>query len=113
MNNEPVNPQQDQNQNPQQDPNQNPQQDENQNPPQQEQQISQPTPIGRPPPGTQDNIINEIERGKNELEALIGRLKACGQTNPMRSQLASSLESIMTHVAFISGQLDIWNVKRD
>ena len=95
MNNERKNPQQDQNQNPQQ--------DENQNPPQQEQEILQPTPIGRLPPGTQDNIINEIERGKNELEALIGRLKACGQTNPMRAQLASSLESIMTHVASVNG----------
>ena len=103
MNNELANPQQDQNQNPQQDPNQNPQQDENQNPPQQEQEILQPAPIGRPPPGTQENIINEIERGKNELEALIGRLKACGQTNPMRAQLASSLESIMTHVTYVSG----------
>ena len=103
MNNELVNPQQDQNQNPQQDPNQNPQQDENQNPSQQEQEIPQPAPIGRPPPGTQDNIINEIERGKNELEALIGRLKARGQTNPMRAQLASSLDSIMTHVAFVNG----------
>ena len=108
-----ANPQQDQNQNPQQDPNQNTQQDENQNPPQQEQEISQPEPIGRPPPRTQDNIINEIERGKNELEALIGRLKACGQTNSMRAQLASSLESIKTHIAFVSGQLDVWRVKRD
>ena len=57
--------------------------------------------------------MNEIERGKNELEALIGRLKFFGQTNLMRAQLASSLESIMTHVAYISGQLDIWSVKRD
>ena len=57
--------------------------------------------------------MNEIERGKNELEAIIGMLKACGQTNLMRAQLASSLESIMTHVAFVSGQLDIWHVKRD
>ena len=73
----------------------------------------QPTPIGRPPPCTQDNIMNEIEREKNELEALIGRLKACGQTNLMRAQLASPLKSIMTHVAYISGQLDIFRVKRD
>ena len=102
MNNELLNPQQDKKY-PPQDPNENPPQDENQNPPQQEQEISQPEPIGRPPPGTQDNIINEIERGKNELEALIDRLKACGQTNPMRAQLASSLESIMTHVASVSG----------
>ena len=112
MNNEPENPQQDKKQNPQQDPNQTPQQDENQNPPQQEQEIMQPAPIGRPPPSTQDNIINEIERGKNELEALIDRLKVFGKTNPMREKLASSLESIMTHVAFVSGQLDIWQVNR-
>ena len=58
-------------------------------------------------------MMNEIERGKNELEAIIGRLKACGQTNPMRAQLASSLKSIMTHVAYVSGKLDIWHVKRD
>ena len=31
----------------------------------------------------------------------------------MIAQLASSLESIMTHVASVSGQLDIWHVKRD
>ena len=73
----------------------------------------QPTPIGRPPPGTQDNIMKEIEKGKNELEKIIGRLKAYGQTNPMRAQLASSVESIMTHVASVSGQLDILRVKRD
>ena len=54
-----------------------------------------------------------MERGKNELEALIGRLKVCGQTNPMRAQLASSLKSIMTHVTSVSGQLDIWWVKKD
>ena len=73
----------------------------------------QPPPIGRPSPGTQDNIMNEIERGKNELEEIISRLKSCGKTNPMRAQLESSLESIMSHVAFISGQLDIWHVKRE
>ena len=69
--------------------------------------------IGRHPLSTRDNIMNEIESGKNELEALIGRLKDCGQANPMRAQLASSLESIMNHVASISGQLDILYVKRD
>jgi hypothetical protein len=47
--------------------------------------------------------LNEIEKGENELESLIGRLKACGKTNPMREQLASSLESIMSHVAFFIG----------
>ena len=73
----------------------------------------QPVPIRRPPLGTQDNIMNEIKRGKNKLEVIIGRLKACGQTNPMRAQLASFLESIMTHTAFVSGQLDIFCVKRD
>ena len=52
MNNELANPQQDQNQNLQQ--------YENQNPPQQEQEILQPALIRRPPPSTQDNIINEI-----------------------------------------------------
>ena len=57
--------------------------------------------------------MNEIEREKNELEALIGRLKDYGQTNPMRAQLASSLESIMTHITSVSGQLDIWRVNRD
>ena len=31
----------------------------------------------------------------------------------MRAQLASSLESIKTHIAYFSGQLDIWWVKRD
>ena len=31
----------------------------------------------------------------------------------MRAQLTSSLEFIMTYVAFVSGQLDIWCVKRD
>ena len=31
----------------------------------------------------------------------------------MRAQLASSLESIMSHVAFVNGQLDIWRVKRE
>ena len=89
MNNEPTNPSQDenqtppqnQNQNPPQSQNQNPQENENQNPPQEEQEIPQLAPIGRPPPGTQENIINEIKRGKNELEELIGRLTACGQTN--------------------------------
>ena len=97
MNNELKNPQKDQNQIPPQDPN------KNQNPPQQEQEILQPTLIGRPPLGRQENIRNEIERGKNELEALIGRLKTCGQTNQMRAQLASSLESIKTHIASVSG----------
>ena len=57
--------------------------------------------------------MNEIKRRKNELEAPIGRLKSFGQINLMRAQLASSLESIMTHVASVSGQLDIWLVKRD
>ena len=60
------------------------QQNQNENPPQEEKEISQPPPIERPPPGTQDNIMNEIERGKNELEAIIGRLKACGNTSPIR-----------------------------
>lgn len=116
MNNEPPNlqlDQQNQNKNPLQDPNQNPPQDENQNPPQQEQEILQPPPIGRPHPRTQDNILNEIERGKNELEAIIGKLKACGKPNPMKAQLTSSLESIMSHVASVSSQLDIWCVKRE
>lgn len=31
----------------------------------------------------------------------------------MREQLASSLESIMSHVASVSGQLDIWCVIRE
>ena len=31
----------------------------------------------------------------------------------MRAQLASSLESINTQIASVSGQLDIWWVKRD
>ena len=57
--------------------------------------------------------MNEIERGKNELEEIIGRLKYCKKMNPMREQLASSLESIMSHVAYVSGQLDIWHVKRE
>ena len=49
---------------------------ENQNPPQQEQQISQPAPIGRPPPSKQENIINEIERGKrNLLKVSINQVK--------------------------------------
>ena len=73
----------------------------------------QPEPIARPPPGTQENIINEIERGKTKLEGLIGRLKECRQTNPMRAQLGSFLESIKTQIASVSGQLDIWRVKRD
>ena len=69
MNNEPPNPQpdqKDQNENRPQHPNQNPPQDENQNPPQQEQGILQPTPIGRPPPSTQENIMTEIKRRKTE-----------------------------------------------
>ena len=40
-------------------------------------------------------------------------MKESGQTNPMRAQLASSLESIKTQIALVSGQLDIWRVKRD
>lgn len=105
VNNEPANPQEGQNQNPQD--------DQNQNPPQEEQKILQPEPIARPPPSTQENIINEIERGKTELEGPIGQLKQCGQTNPMRAQLALSLESIKTHIANVSGQLDVWRVKRE
>ena len=31
----------------------------------------------------------------------------------MRAQLASSLESINTQIASVSGQLDIWRAKRD
>ena len=31
----------------------------------------------------------------------------------MRAQLESSLESIKTHIASVSGQLDVWQVKRD
>ena len=99
--------------NPQEPQNQNPQEPQNQNPPQEEQQIPQPKPIARPPPGTQENKINEIERGKTKLEGLIARLKESGQTNPMRAQLTSSLESINTQIASVSGQLDIWQVKRD
>ena len=57
--------------------------------------------------------MNEIERGKNELEALIGRLKACGKTNLIRAQSTFSLESIMTHITYVSGQLDILHVKRE
>ena len=91
----------------------NPQEPQNQNPPQEEQQIPQLEPIARPPPGTQENIINEIERGKTKLERLIVQLKEFRQTNPMRAQLASSLKSINTQIASISGQLDIWRVKRD
>ena len=94
--------------NPQEPQNQNPQEPQNQNPPQEEQQIPQLEPIARPPPGTQENIINEIERGKTELERLIAWLKESGQTNPMRAQLASSLKSINTQIASVSGQLDIW-----
>ena len=85
----------------------NPQEPQNQNPPQEEQQIAQPEPIARPPLGTQENIINDIERGKTELERVIARLKESGQTNPMRAQLASSLESINTQIASVSGQLDV------
>ena len=73
------------------------------NPPQEEQQIPQPEPIARPLLGTQENIINKIERGKTELEGLIARLKEFGQTTPMRTQLASSLESIKTQIALVSG----------
>ena len=87
---------------------QNLQEPQNQNPPQEEQQIPQPGPIARPPPGTQENIINEIERGKTELERLIAWLKESKKTNPMRAQLASSLESINTQIASVSGQSDIW-----
>ena len=72
MSNEPPNPWPNQ-----QNQNENPPQDENQNPPQQEKEILQHARIGRPPPRTQDNIMNEIERGKNQLEAIIGRLKSC------------------------------------
>ena len=46
--------------------------------------------------------MNEIEREKNELDSIIGRLKVCKKTNPMRAQLASSLEPIMSHVASVS-----------
>ena len=69
---------------------------QNQNPPQEEEQILQLKPIERLPPGTQENIINEIERGKTKLEGLIGWLKESRLTNPMRAQLALSLESIKT-----------------
>lgn len=57
--------------------------------------------------------MNEIERGKIELEAIISRLKAFRKTNPMRAQLPSSLEFIISHVAFVSGQLDNWHIKRE
>ena len=63
----------------------NPQEPQNQNLPQEEQQIPQPKPIARPLIGTQENIINEIERGKTELKGHIAWLKEFGQTNPMRA----------------------------
>ena len=110
VHNQPANPQNPQE--PQEPQNQNPQPENPQNPPE-EQQIPQPEPIPRPPPGTQENIINEIERGKIELEGLIGWLKQAGQTNPMRAQLASSLESIKTQIASFTSQLDVWQVKRE
>ena len=47
--------------------------------------------------------MNEIESGRNELEEIIGRLEAYKNTNPMRAQLPSALESIMSHVASING----------
>ena len=97
MNNQPPNPQPDQ-----QNQNKNPPQDQNKNPPQDQNELLQPPLIQKPPPSTQDNIMNEIEREKNELEAIIGRLKFCKKTNPMRAQLASSLEPIMSHAAFFS-----------
>ena len=40
-------------------------------------------------------------------------MKEFGQTNPMRAQLASSFESKKTQIVLVSGQLDIWWVKRD
>ena len=102
VHNQPENPQE----------HQNPQEPQKQNPPQEE-QIPQSEPIARPPPGTQENLRNEIERGKTELEGIIARLKESRQTNPMRAQLASSLKSINTQIASVSGQLDIWRAKRD
>ena len=57
--------------------------------------------------------MNEIERGKTQLEAIIGGLKSCGKTNPTRAQLTSSLEFIVSQVASVSGQLDILHVKRN
>ena len=51
MNNEPPNPQLNQ-------------KNQNENPSQEEQEILQPPLIKRPPPSTQDNIMNEIQRGK-------------------------------------------------
>ena len=47
------------------------------------------------------------------MEGLIAQLKESGQTNPMKAQLASSLESIKTQIASVSSQLYIWWVKRD
>lgn len=46
----------------QQNQNENPSQDQNENPHEEE---KEPPPVERPPLVTQDNIMNEIERGKN------------------------------------------------
>jgi hypothetical protein len=59
------------------------------------------------------NLINQIERGKTEIESLIRRLKDSIGTNPRRETLSKSLELILTHVGSVSGQLNLWHNKRE
>lgn len=57
--------------------------------------------------------MNEIERGKIELETIVRRLKVSLHNNPSRALFAQSLEAIVGQVASVSGQLNLWFNKRE
>ena len=79
----------------------------------QENEPHPPSPIEKPPLGTHENLINQIENGKTEIESLIRRLKDSIGTNPKRATLSKSLELIFTHVGLVSEQLNLWHEKRE
>jgi Mn-containing catalase len=112
-NNPPANPPQNNPPNPPQNNPTNPPQNSPERPPNEENELQLPPPIQRPPPGACKNLFNQIGNQKTELEALIRRLKNSVHSNPQRAQLVESLESILTHVGSVSGQLHIWHNKRE
>lgn len=68
--------------------------------------------IPRHAPGTQDNIMGQIENNKKKIEDIIARLKDPSTSTLHRSTLAESLESMLSNVNSISKQITSWTDKK-
>ncbi|HEX4849251.1 MAG TPA: hypothetical protein VFV08_00525 [Puia sp.] len=79
-----------------------------------EEQLEQQTPpsIPRHAPGTQENLMGQIENNKKQIEDIIVRLKEPTNSTLHISTLAQSLESMLSNVDSISKQISSWSDKR-